>query len=475
MKHFSTRRRKLCKIDAHLTFVLLCFTLLLPLQASAQAIRLVALTGDLAPGATSGESFSSFEINTGFITQVLLDLNASGQVAFTASLSGVGVDSSNAIGNWSEGSGTLSLVVREGDSAPGTLGVVVFDKVFGPELNSAGDVNFYANLAGSGIGDTNRNGYWSGNNSTLDLAVRQGDQAADFPLGVNYRYLSGYRQNPAGQATFFARVVGNGISDANDHGIWLDSSGTFELIAREGDQAPGTSSGVSFGGLSIVSGESLGSSSLDFPLINSAGQVLFRAKLTGNGTSAINDSGYWLGNADSVELVARKGEQAPGTLSGVRFSGLSPPKLTSMGKIGFRARVVGNGVDSSNDEGIWSNRSGSLSLVVREGDQVPGAPSGVKFGIFHFYIESNDAGQIAFKSTLTGAGVDTSNDSGLWSEGSGTLKLVAREGDQAPGTPSGVFFDYLFASTLSTAGQTLLTANLRGADIDATNNRANCY
>ena len=45
----------------------------------------------------------------------------------------------------------------------------------------------------------------------------------------------------------------------------------------------------------------------------------------------------------------------------------------------------------------------------------------------------NDAGQVAFRANLTGSGVDSTNYQGVWSEGSGSLALVARTGSQAPG------------------------------------------
>ena len=54
----------------------------------------------------------------------------------------------------------------------------------------------------------------------------------------------------------------------------------------------------------------------------------------------------------------------------------------------------------------------------------------------------NNAGQTAFVAELSGSGVDGYNDDGIWSEGSGSLALVARSGDHAPGTPSGVNFSY---------------------------------
>ena len=38
----------------------------------------------------------------------------------------------------------------------------------------------------------------------------------------------------------------------------------------------------------------------------------------------------------------------------------------------------------------------------------------------------------------TGDGVDSTNDESLWSNASGTIELVARRGSASPGTPEGV-------------------------------------
>ena len=96
----------------------------------------------------------------------------------------------------------------------------------------------------------------------------------------------------------------------------------------------------------------------------------------------------------------------------------------------------GNGINNTNDWGVWSEGSGSLALVARSGSPAPGTPDGVNFDSFFFQTGFNDAGQIAFFAFVTGSGVDPSNDNGIWSEGSGSLALVARSGSPAPGTPS---------------------------------------
>jgi hypothetical protein len=53
-------------------------------------------------------------------------------------------------------------------------------------------------------------------------------------------------------------------------------------------------------------------------------------------------------------------------------------------------------------------------------------------------MSCNDAGQVAFISTLGGA-VSTTNDSALWFGTPGNLQLIAREGDPVPGLPGWTF------------------------------------
>ena len=62
---------------------------------------------------------------------------------------------------------------------------------------------------------------------------------------------------------------------------------------------------------------------------------------------------------------------------------------------------------------------------------------------FSSFLLLNDAGQSAFRRTLAGTGVTSTNNQGIWSGGSGELALVARTGSQAPGTASGIRFSDL--------------------------------
>jgi hypothetical protein len=147
--------------------------------------------------------------------------------------------------------------------------------------------------------------------------------------------------------------------------------------------------------------------------------------------------------------------------------------INNAGRITFRADLVGSGVNNTNNTGIWSEGTGTLTLIAREGSQAPGTPNGVQFTFFFYAPVINAAGQTAFHAGLKGSGVDSTNNAGIWSEGSGILALLAREGSQAPGTASGVNF-YSFGSpssmpVINAAGQTAFQATLTGSGINSTN------
>ncbi|HEY3391443.1 MAG TPA: choice-of-anchor tandem repeat NxxGxxAF-containing protein, partial [Lacipirellulaceae bacterium] len=105
----------------------------------------------------------------------------------------------------------------------------------------------------------------------------------------------------------------------------------------------------------------------------------------------------------------------------------------------FPAKLTGSGLDDTNNTGIWAESSGSLKLVARAGDRAPGTPDGVQFGrMTGITVPTlNAAGQVAFVGTLAGSGVDTSNDLGIWAtDVNGSLWLIAREGEQLEVAPS---------------------------------------
>ncbi len=114
---------------------------------------------------------------------------------------------------------------------------------------------------------------------------------------------------------------------------------------------------------------------------------------------------------------------------------------------------------------------GTTTTIATTGDQAPGTPSGAVFSSFGSNPVLNDAGQTAYFGVLrTGTGgVDSTNDRGIWRD----TTLVAREGSQAGGTPSGAVFSGFNNPVLNDAGQTAYIGFLRtgAGGVDSTNDR----
>ena len=443
---------------------LACFLLcVLHLVASGQTLRTVALSGQQAPGTSIGVNFDGV-----FSAPAL---NAAGQTAFFAYISGTGVGPTNHTGIWSEGSGSLELVARMGSQAPGTPTGVTFHN-FGfnsltfsfaepPLLNSTGEVAFTNTVSGSGVDNTNNGGIWSGRAGDLDLVAREGDPAPGTSSGILFgNYLTRPALNDARQVAFQAVLTGGDVNSTNNYGIWSGSD-NLDLVTRNGSPAPGTPAGVNFRSVSLST-------------LNATDQTAFSSSLSGSGVTGANDSGIWLGSAGNLELIAREGSQVPGAANGVNFGSLSAPVINAAGQTAFRGEMFGPGVFTTNNAGIWSEGSGNLSLVARSGDQAPGTPDGVLLSSFGNPL-INAAGQTAFTAGLAFGGVNSTNNWGIWSDSSGQLELVARSGNQAPGTPDGVNFaqpDRQYPLVVNAAGQIAFQFSVTGPGVDFTNDQA---
>ncbi|MEM7625551.1 MAG: choice-of-anchor tandem repeat NxxGxxAF-containing protein [Planctomycetota bacterium] len=402
-------------------------------------------------------------------------INEAGQIAFRARLTGLGVDGTNHIGIWSEAAGVVGapgLIARKGDPAPGTVPGVIYRDFGFPRLSASGQTAFFATLSGNGVSGFNNEGIWSeaaGDAGALGLIARAGDGAPDTAPGVYYDDFDNPLLNGAGQTAFFAKLfISPEVSRTNDGGIWSEAAGTVgapSLIAREGDPAPGTAPGVIYGPLGT-------------PAFNEAGQTAFHALLAGRNVGIGNGS-IWsevAGTVGAPGLVAHEGDAAPGTEPGVIYEFLSTtPVLNGAGQTAFGARIAGPGVDDTNNRGIWSEAAGAIGapgLVVRSGEPAPGTSSDVKFSGFGGPM-LNGTGQTAFIGFLTGPGVDTTNDHGIWSEAAGAIGapgLVARKDDPALGTAPGVnYLGFFTDPVLNGAGQIAFRAFLTGPGVDDTN------
>ena len=416
--------------------------------------RTIALSGDQAPDADNGTVLDSFSAPS---------INAVGQAVFNSFLDGVGVSSNNDSGVFRDSLGTLEQVARESDQVPGAASGVVFSG-FGfnvPAINSSGQTAFSAFLDGTGVNGTNDRGiYYSEAPGTLTEVARTGGQAPGASNGVVFSDFGNPLLNNFGQTAFLADLEGTGVNGTNDSGIYSGGSGSLAQVARTGDQAPNASNGVVF-------------NSFNEPVLSASGQTAFRASLVGTGVSEINSEGIYRAGSGTLTQVARTGGQAPDASGGVVFDSFRDPVINFSGQTVFRAELSGTGVDSTNNEGVYTTLSGTLVQVARTGDQAPGASGDVAFGGFSFSRDPlvNNAGQIAFEGFLVGDDVSTANNSALYvTDEDGQLGQVVRTGDQAPGTDSGIVFDSFSEVALNNSGQLAFRANLDGMNVDEQNN-----
>jgi hypothetical protein len=189
----------------------------------------------------------------------------------------------------------------------------------------------------------------------------------------------------------------------------------------------------------------------------------FRADLAN--APAGRSSGIWVGKAGSVQLLARTGEPAPGA-GGATFASLRWPMMQAFDPpVTFFAGDLNTSTQSVPDQGIWYGQPGSVFLIHRSGQPAPGA-EGALFDTFGIALPG---GHLAFRATLRGLGVTPANDVAIFSGSATQPELVARTGAQAPGMPAGVTFAALGTPTNTPFAGTSLAyqAKLAGPGIDS--------
>ncbi|MEM1108258.1 MAG: choice-of-anchor tandem repeat NxxGxxAF-containing protein [Planctomycetota bacterium] len=406
------------------------------------------LSGQQAPGVETNATFTNFLSPT---------INSSGQTVFTAGIAGVGS------GIFSDAAGTIGrpgLVARTGAPAPGVgpgidfrgFGGFTGSRFLAYPVSDNGEVAFaglFDFAPGNGITPFNDTAIYSGavgSNGAPGILAREGAQVPGLPAGIRFGSFdfTEPRINAAGQTAFVSRLSGSGVTSDNNSAIFSDTRniGTPSLIVRAGDLVPDIDPDSPSAGSIFTS--------LNPPAFNDAGQVAFVGNFSPPEFLFLGDSeGIFseaLGTPGNPRLLVRVGDQASVSEPDISFRSFESLTLNASGQSAFAAFLGGDNVDSGNDVGIFSEAagtSGSPGLVAREGNQAPGTEAGTTFSDLSFDFTFNDAGQTAFASRLSGNGVDTSNDVAIFSEAAGSIGspgLVVREGDQAAGTAPGVVF-----------------------------------
>jgi hypothetical protein len=345
------------------------------------SLQTVAVRGGLAPG---GGTYT--DLNSPFA------MNSLGQVAYYAS-----ANSTSSI--FAGAPGSVQLVARQLGAAPGGGSYSNLNGVGrSPVLNNAGQIAFYATLSGSSAGE----GVFMGLPGAIQPVARAGDPTS---LGGIFGGFLSPVLNGAGQMALIASVSNGGSSVP---GVFFGASGSLQPVALTGMAAPAGGNYKSFA---------------SFPGINSAGQVVFLSFVDGGPFL----EGIFAGGLGAVQLVALKGAPAP---SGGNYDTLHTPLINSSGMVTFVSSLNGG----SSSLGLFEGSPGAIQTVALAGDSAPG---GAVFGDFNIVAEAiNGPGQLAFLASLSGPGVDTTNDMGLYAGMPGHLSKIVREGEMIDVDPS---------------------------------------
>ncbi|MEM7675777.1 MAG: choice-of-anchor tandem repeat NxxGxxAF-containing protein [Myxococcota bacterium] len=290
------------------------------------------------------------------------DVNASGEVSYTASLTG---DRTRNVGVFT----SSRQIARKGDLARGTNGAD-FLTFFAPKINASGDVAFMARLGGAGVSPSNDGVIFVG--GRLKVGERRGDAPGLFgaPIGTLQGALG---LSDSGDVSFIAVLASIGIGVRGDNNRAVFTNGN--VVARKGNEVPGTDREGFRGVFSNTS-------------ISSADEVAFFDEV-------VTDDGFKDIIVGPQGVVARQDEVVPGV--GLINETSRTPSINVHRQIAFTATVDRESVlfvaDENGDHTVVLRRGDLLDLgngVSRTVSTIKVGPSGL-----------NDAGQIAAGVTFT--------------------------------------------------------------------------
>ena len=362
--------------------------------------------GESNPG-PSGGSITS-------LLNYLPYLNASGQTAFLANLTGT-TDGSNQALFLADGNSTTELL-HNNQTLPAGGGALSFpSSPFLERLNNAGQVAII--LQTSGASDASPAGVFRVDTSSITTIARQSQPAPGHGGIFSNISLDFYSQiNNSGQVAFFSNV--SGTSDGSTSGIFRGDGHSLVQLVNNKTPAPGPGGGT-------VSPQA------DFTF-NDAGQVVYDASLSG--TSDGSAEGYFRSDSNSTVVIARQKETAPGPGGGTfDFLGtITSPLVNNAGQVAFGSTIV-NATNNS-DRGIFRSDGSSLIPIVRQYQVLPGI--GTAYFVPGEYASNaiGPGGQVAFFIHIINSPAHNAGD----------IALVMSDGQ-----------DYILVAV---AGQTLITS-----------------
>lgn len=187
------------------------------------------------------------------------------------------------------------------------------------------------------------------------------------------------------------------------------------------------------------------------PVLNDAGDVVFRTTVRRPG--GIEVPTIYARISGSLNLVAACAHTTPIAEPGTVFTMLESPVIAGNGWVGYRATVARLSGESFDHQCLIVGPHDRFRIVARQGQRAPGTPEGVVFESFQTF-QLNAHGQALFHATVSGPGVTSLNRAGLWhATPDGQVFPVLRQRDQIMVGPGDTRTISSFLNLVLTGGQ----------------------
>ena len=356
--------------------------------------------------------------------------------------------------------GQVRTVAITGQAAPG--GGQFSQFLSYPVLNDSGNTAFF--------GVSTAEGLWSEGFGSLSV-VAQAGQSAPGQANAAYSYfLMGTRYwavlNDQGQVAFNAILEGPGIlpptqATSTAKSIWLNSSlGTTNLVARD------------YENLNPDQNARLGLTFLNGPALNNAGQVAFMGRTRGTYTV----EAAFIRPASNKGMVLKYQDSLPGLSGYAGGIGSEWSDNFRINDAGLTAVIVDLNGPVLSQQAVWTGNANSSRVVTYDRAPAPGLGDGWTFYQLNT-VSINNRGDVVFQATLKLNGDRAENDSSIWIDRAGDLRLIAHEGDPAPGL-DGVSLGGMVTSTakqppvVNHSGDVAFASLLSGLGVSETNDSA---
>lgn len=319
----------------------------------------------------------------------------------------------------------VDVIVVSGEPVPDGDGEFLYMLLRKPAINAAGQVVFHAVLDETQDG-LPAEGLFVSDGTTLETVVRSGQPTPAGPISLG-GFLEPPVINDAGQVAFL------GSTGFLSYTIqrW-DAGEGLVAVASTADPAPG---GGTFRALEI-------------PRLDPAGRVVFSSGL--EGTADDSEQGVFVGDGDTLTTIARHQDPAPrgsGTFQLFAF-----PVIGPTGKVVVAATLGGDG-----DGILYSEADGSPpSFVVRSDDAVPAGTGSFLGGVANSEYAIDEQDRVWFDALVSSPG---GNVRAIYVADDGVLVELAREGGELPLDGGPLAIDELALLNVSDEGRIVLIAD----------------